>query len=546
MFVTTSVAQALAFASKVAIAMVIPQIASCVSIYSTRRAFQLSFFSSISNCLSLILDSRMWQHTNNIPVHSTKVGVRSWLVILISIFLYLVIVASDLLVFQLASKRTDWKFYRNSDLDLNFKATNVRMTNTFNLSAPLALVDEDGAVAAFRNRTYIPAEHYVYLNNTPERFMNTVEGYDTFENLWDVSNLTATPKYPEYSQGNFSCFSGQQIEAGQVSNGLPLTAITCYAPGTPSSSPYTPAIGFNKKSSLQVFQTDDGAHFTIMTSRQRDMQRINETGSLPSTTWDFLQSSTANFTLISNQVNGTTSPRNLSIAYDFLRHWRSSDYNSRVILGFYKIEKTMAYSVIPVYTYTYLVVDIIGLGRVQDPDDYYATPGLINFNYFSYNVQNLFVPGKKIKDEFIGIDEHQLYGPRSTSILTDNTPEHMIITMLDNPRPPTEVGAVEMVDGWPALLLIACSGGLSLLLYIYRLAHLLGTGSRLPFDPHLEVFHSALTGRNVSSVDSLLVKMQETDLVMVNGYAPEADTNKIGLVPKSMSILPFARDKVLR
>lgn len=252
-----------------------------------------------------------------------------------------------------------------------------------------------------------------------------------------------------------------------------------------------------------------------MTSRQRNRQRINETASTPNITWSFLKTATENYTLASVQLNQTTQALDLDNAFDFLSNWRKSDSNLNLILAYYKLEPAVLYDLIPTYTYTYKVFEIIGVGRNASNSNYFNVPGFITFNYYSYEVQNLFVPGKSIDEKYLGLDEHQIYGPRTTTVLTDHSPEHVIITMLDNPMTPIQVRTVEMVDGWPALLLIICSGALSFFLYFYRLIHLLGVGSHIPFDPHLEIFHSALTGYNTNPANSLLFKMQETDLVMV-------------------------------
>lgn len=253
MFVTTAVGQALAFASKMATAMVIPLLASCISIYSTRRAFQVTFFSSITNCINLVADSRLWIHRNSLPTHSRHVSIRSWLVTAMAILLYGIIVASDLLVFQLASKHMAWKYSPGNTLDLNFRTTSVTSSSRVTLTAPLALVDAGESNAVFGNQTYIPSEPYVYLNSTPHR--STVFSVDggTFEDLWDVFNVTATPKYPKYVNGTFSCYSGQQLQLGQVRTGNAQNFVTCIAPDTPGDRPYYPSIGFNKKSVVQGF-----------------------------------------------------------------------------------------------------------------------------------------------------------------------------------------------------------------------------------------------------------------------------------------------------
>lgn len=544
MFVNTSAAQALAFASKVATAMVIPQVASFISLYSTRKAIQIAFFSSISNCVSVFLDTRAWQHSRNIPKFRTRVSGISWLVILLSILLYGVIVASDLLVFQLARRRTDWKAHRDDGFNLTFQTTTAPITEDFSVNVPLALTDSNESITAFKNKTYVPAERYEYFNFTPDRSKTLSAEGVKYEILYDVPRVKAPNKLAP--NNSFICLCGQQVETTQVANGLPLVSLNCFNDDSQESAPYYPSIGFNKQSNLLAYQGDDGAHFSLMTSKQRDKQRINETGELPTTTRLFLDTSTENFTLISVQLNGTSADLDVDAAFDYLKQWRNGTTNYPMILTYYQIQEGLAYGTIPTYTYNYLIFEIIGLAGNQSLADYYAVPGLIYFNYISYSSQNIFVPGKEIKSEYLGIDANNTFGPRTTSILTDLSPEHIIIAMLANPQRPIQYSAVEMVDAWPAVILIIASGGLSLLLFIYRLAHQVGFSSRIPFDPHLELFHSAVNDMRSRSVDSLLVKMQDTDLVMVNGYCPDIDGNKIGLMPKYTNMLPLADEKLFR
>lgn len=204
--------------------MVIPQVANFISIYSPRKAIQLTFFSSISNCISSILDSRSWQHTRNIPKFNTRVSGLSWLTIFLSLLFWLVILVSDLLVFQLAKRETSWIEYPNAHFDFKFNVSSSRISPTFNVSAPLALIDTSESIRAFKNNTYIPTEYYEYVNFQPLRVV-TVNGNDadeTYEIIYDVSNVTVHSKV----LGDFSCHCGQQIEKNQVNNGLLLLFLT--------------------------------------------------------------------------------------------------------------------------------------------------------------------------------------------------------------------------------------------------------------------------------------------------------------------------------
>lgn len=541
MFVSSTVAQALAFASKIATAMVIPQLAHFLSIYSPRKAIQLTYFSSISNCIGTLLEARSWQHTRNIPKFSTRVSLKSWLMIFMSLLLWLVILVSDLLVFQLARRHYSWIEYPNADIANNFNVASSPLTPTFNVSAPLALVDTEESLRAFKNNTYIPTEYYEYVNFKPLRVVSFYE--TTYEMLYDVPNATVKGKTPE--QGEFNCLCGQQVDTVQVRSGLPYTLLLCmnsdYSP-----PPYNPSIGFNKATNVLAYQGDDGAHFSLLTSKVRDNQRINETDNYPTTTKKLLDETVSNHTLISMQLNGTSYELDLDYAFEYLAQWRYASDNLKVILAYYRIDKDYAYGRIPRYTYNYLIFEIIGLVKELYPGDTFSAPGIINYNYMSYSSQNIFVPGKQIDSKYLGIDPDNKYGPRSTSILTNESPEHIVISMLSKPQRPIMVKSIEMIDALPALLLIISAGGLSLFLFIYRLLHQFGLGSRIPFDPYLELFHCAVNNQSTSTANSLLIKMQETDLIMVNGYSPDFDGNKLGLVSRRVNILPFANEKVFK
>lgn len=542
MFVTTTTAQALAFVSKIATAMIIPQIAAYISFYSARKALQLSFFSSISNFLSVLMDTRTWKHRKNIPAFATKVTILSWFTIVLSLLLYGTIVASDVLVFQLARRRNDWKFYPNNDLNLTFEATTAKISDQFNASAPWALVDQEHSKATFGNNTYIPAESYNYVQMVPNRTI--IEGSTEFFD--SVKRVVFTDR--RLVSSDYTCFCSHQVDARQVAEGIPLIAVVCESDSVPASVPYSPSIGFNKRTNVLAYQGNDGAHFSFMTSKQRNRYIINETTDFPRTTRNYLDDFMEDYNLIGQQQGGVpVDDISLYGAMMYLSSWRNSNSNREVILTYYKIDDDMKYGKIPVYTYSYVIVEIIGMGRIlEKSNDDFAAPGLIMFNYITYTSQDIFVPNKRIQSKYLGIDKERISGARSTSILTDESPEHVIITMLDDPQQPILVQSVEMVDAWPAVLLIIISGIIALIFFGLRFVHKINSNSRHSFDPRLEIFHSALFNWKGNPADSLLTKMQETDLVMANGYSPDIDGNKIGLVSKDADIETFAKNKVYK
>lgn len=546
MFVTTSVAQALAFASKVATAMVIPQIASFISIFSARKAIQISFFSSISNCISLLFETRSWQPIRNIPKFHAKVSVKSWITIFLAIVLYAAIVISDLLVFQLAKRDTGWRYYPNSDIDLDFKLETVKAGNSFNVNAPLALVNDRESLSAFRNNSYIPAEFYQYSNMTPIRRVRTDENNSSYEVVYDTPFVNSTNN--GLTAANFTCMCGQQVRELQVSFGTPLTYLSCDSDLVPQHDPFPSSIGANRERSFIAYQGDDGAHFTFLSSKQRDRQRLNETSIYPTAAFTYLNKTVQNFTLIGQQQNRTAVPLDIDRAFSYLSIWNLGThlYDYGVIFTYYKIDKSIKFGKVPVYTYTYLIVEIIGIGTIRKQIDPYAIPGLFYFNYILYTAQNVVVPGKRINPQYLGIDANGAYGPKSAHIITDEPPEHVIIAMLESSQKPILVESVELVDAWPALLLIISAGVVSFLFYVLTIAHRVGSSSTVSFDPRVEIFHSALDNWKTNTADSLVIKMQETDLVMVDGYSPDVDGNKIGLVSRETTILPFDKDKIYK
>lgn len=557
MFVSPTTAQRLSFASKIATGLVIPQIASFMSLYSAQMALQIAFFSSPTGTMAVLLDARFWRHAKFVPNFTTKVTSRTWITIITTAMLWAVILTSDLLVFQLAKRQPMWRAHSHSKaMDPGFNTTSLRIATDFSVVVPSVLINSTEASNVFGNKTYFPGEYYEYLTMSSLKRVQHTNVTDTktnstysYELVYDVENVTAANSNADGE--NFTCNCAQKVSQSQVSLGLPVVWLNCHNNDTPTDDPYTPSVGFNNPTNVLAYQGIDGAHFSFMTGMQRDRQVFNEgNNTSPIKTFEYLNSSTTNYTLISQQINGSSTEVDLDAASAFLSQWKNGTENYDVILMYHKIENELLYDRIPKTTLRYLIIQLTALAGTQDPDAYtsdpYSVAPLVYFKFISYYVQNVKVPGKSIDPRYLGIDANFAYGPRSTSILTDLSPEHVIISMLKNPLRPTLVKYSEQMDPWPALILIIASLSLCFVLYMcqlyFRLSMSLAgsrSGIKIPFDPVLELFHSALDNFNHRTVDSLLLKIQDTDLIMINGYVPDLRANKIGLFPDRTVVLPL-------
>ena len=545
MFVSPTVAQALAFASKVAISMVIPQIAAFLTIFSPRKALQLTFFSSITNCITSLLDTRIWQHTRYTPKFPIRVSGLSWLTIFLSLTLWLLILGSDVFLFQLSKRHIKWIEYSTSDISFNFTVASFPMNPTFNISAPLALVEQTEGMKVFGNNTYIPSVNYEYSNYIPTQTTIYTSDNQTYQNIYDNPEIYASDPNVTNTSLIFKCRCGQEFRKSQVSNGVPQSIVDCKNGDTPNTYPYYPSIGFYQSTNVLAYQGYKGAYFNFMTSKQRDSQIIEEISTYPNTTRSHLEQSVKNYTLVSLQLNGTSANLSLDLAFEFLSKWQTLDSDLSITLIYYKIDYDEAYGIVPRYTYDYLLFEIVGTKKLvpQAQTNDYKMTALILFNYISYSVQNVFVPKRKINPQYLGIDELKAFGPRSTLIRTSQSPEHVMIAMLKDLPRPILVKSIETIDAMPALISIGIAAGISLVLLSIRFMYHIFSSTTIPFDPYLELFHCAVDDQSHRTMDNLLVKLQDTDLIMVHGYCPDIDGNKIGLVSRKIIILPFASDK---
>lgn len=537
MYVPANRGQLLAFAAKVAEAMIIPQLTAFISIYSTRRAIQVGFFSSFSNVFSILTDPRSWTHVRRIPKLSTTISATSWIVIWTSLILWLSILVSDLLVFQLSPTRYQFTF--SPDFELKFKSnvTEVPGSGSTTLRAPTALLSTTEAIWDFKNSTYIPFETYRYLHQEPRRLRPA------------ISNGTDTIVDFEVPAANsYTCYATQQMRDDYAANGVAGTQVSCSTNGYPVSEYFPPTIGFNKAAQVQAYQGLDGAYFSVMSPKQRIVSILGEKTKYPVTVERQLNQLTQGYTLISQYVNSNSFFEDVKSGLDTLVPWTTSSDIHTVSFLYYNITEDTAYDREPRFTYNYISIQVKAVGynynaSTSDTFERYMIPGAIYFSYLTYSSRNIHVPDAMIDPRYLS-NFGDMNGLLSPIIQTDLPDEHIIIAMLDHPQTPLRVKVVLMMSAWPAVLLIAFSGGVALFLFLLVRVYRLFGGKVHHFDAYLEICHKAVDDSQHRSADSLIVKMQDTDLIMVDGFCPRANGNKMGLVPASLEIVTLDKKKV--
>lgn len=538
MYVPTNLGQLLAFAAKVAEALIIPQLTAYISLYSSRRAIQIGFFSSLGNVVSILTDPRSWTHKRNIPVLPTYISITSWSLMVASMCLWLMINVSDLLVFQLSPTKNIYTFKLDSSLNTSFLASEVTAgpgstsnTSDANLYAPTVLLNTTAAELAFQNNTYIPSENYSYLNDTPQ----------VFENVSDYTFISEN--YVNGSDG-YSYLTGQLSSFETALYAYPGNYAICSNNSLLDDVANPIKVGFNKASLVQAYQVDDDAYFAITSTKQRVSQSYKESTKRPKTLKGNLDVLTLNYTQINQFINETSTDLNMTEAYEYLSGWKTTADTLTFSALYYEITTDIPYDKTPRYTINYLVVGVWIVGSQASSGDTstnnyarYLSAGHTYYTYFEYTSRNVHVKNATINPKYLPD------GRVSPIIITDASDEQMILAMLKDPKPPLLVQQVSMMDAWPAVILIFGSLGVSFVLFLLvRVHHVIGGRARgvlQHFDAYLEICHKAVDDFQHHSADNLLVKMQETDLVMVDGYCPASGGNKIGLVPRNLEMVPF-------
>lgn len=537
MYVPADSGQLLAFAAKVTEAMIVPQLTAFISIYSTRRAIQVGFFSSFSNVFSILTDPRSWTHVRRIPRLSTTISATSWIVIWTSLILWLSILLSDLLVFQLSPTKNQFTFTPDPELKFKSNVTEIKVSDTLTLKAPTALLSSTEAIWDFKNSTYVPYENYQYLRQKPRRLRPA------------ISNGTDAIVDSEIPAANsYTCYATQQMRDVYAANGVAGTQVSCSTSGYPLPEYFPPTMGFNKAAQVQAYQGLEGAYFSVMSPKQRIVNVLGEKTKYPVTVERQLNELTQGYTLISQYVGSESFIDDAKYGIDSLVPWTTSSDIHTVSFLYYNITEDKAYDRVPRFTYNYISIHIKAIGynyniSTSDTFERYMIPGAIYFSYLTYSSRNIYVQGATIDPRYLS-NFGDMNGMLSPIIQTDLPDEHIIIAMLEHPQTPSRVKVVLMMNAWPAVLLIASSGGVALLLFLLVRVYRLFGGKVHHFDPYLEICHKAVDDYQHRSADSLIVKMQDSDLIMVDGFCPRANGNKMGLVPESLEIVPLHKKGV--
>lgn len=506
MFVPLAVGQALAFAAKVSTAMVIPQIVYFTSIHFPREALQISFFSSLSNCISVICDLRSW-----LPDHAQRDrklwSVRTTFIIVMSLLLWLTMLVSDLLVFQFAQTRVEWRAYPATQLDLNFKPSSSSRLSSTQHQIPAALINPTAQFNAFQNRTYIPGNEYQYLAHVPQPIFSK-DNKSPF--VQDMSPGVARISIDQEQQ----CVGGQMLDSAD--HGEVGASISC---PVDSIAAVPLVFGFNKKSLVRGLQTVEGAYFQFTTSKQRDVQYYKEPDMGLARTKALLTAIGESYALVALATDQQMSAEmNAKVALDYLGGWKDITSHRRVEFLYYTLESDRLFDRVPRHTYNYLLVGVS------------ITPlGSVTFSTMSYTVRNIFAPGSEINPLYLT----GALGIKTADIVTDVSEEHAMLTLLQDPKTPLQIKSVTTIDARPAIIVTILSIGISLVFYSMSTIHRIFQRSSLPFNPYLEGFHKALESPRHDSLDGLMSKIQDADLVMVNGCETGFGKRRIGLIPSS-------------
>lgn len=525
-YVTDTTAQLLAFCAKVATAMIIPIGAKFISVFSTRRAFQITYFSSLANLFSLLLDGRLWKHRKDIPKTRTRVSIKSFFFIILAILLWALITVGDLLVFQLPKRQDTFVFTPHVKLEMNFRDSAFALNDTTSAFAPAVLLNSTEANLKFGDNFFLPQEPLEYANNPVVRYpANPALGY--------IENIVPYPDTKITYQGrNLTCRSYFQVDNSSAEVGVPLSSVLCQTSPNftiKASDWYNPTLSSNKPRSIVAFDTDDGARIDIKTIVKRGHQVFFAGTSLTQPMY-FVRNLTDGFDRISVQVNGTSEDPNFD-TWSYLGQFQEQGQTGVFTqLSLRQTSDSLGDFTTNQNEFIYLTTRVVGTNDTSG----FASPNSIVVSYVQFNFKHILVPQGKIKDQYVNFD----VVPRSLFMQTDLPDGHIVLSLLDHPQQPTLVTVVVKIDAVPAILLIGLGLAISLILFIARIMYEYFQKQKHSFEPRLELFHFALKDPALDSSRSLLRKIQDTDLVMADGFCPEIGHNQIGLVKRQITILP--------
>lgn len=526
-YVTDTTAQLLAFCAKVATAMMIPIGAKLISIFSTRRAFQLAYFSSLANLFSLLLDGRLWKHRKDVPKTRVGVSIKSYFFIMMAILLWALITVGDLLVFQLPKRQNTFVFTPHVKLDMNFRDSAFALNDTTSAFAPAVLINSTEADLKFGDNFFLPQEPLEYTSNPVVRYpANPALGF--------IENIVPYPDTKVTFQGkNLTCRSYFQVDNSSAEVGVPLSSVLCQTSPNftiKATDWYNPTLTSNKPRSVVAFDTEDGARIDVKTIVKRGHQ-VFTAGTSLTQPMDFVGNLTNGYDCISVQVNGTSEDPKFD-TWSYLDQFQEQGKTGVFTQLFLRqTSDSLGDFTTHQNEFIYLTTRVVGTNDTSG----FASPNSTVVSFVQFNFKHILIPGGKIKDQFVNFD----VVPRSLFMQTDLPDGHIVLALLDRPQLPTLVTVVAKIDAIPAILLIGFGLAISLILFISRIMyeHFIQK-QKNSFEPRLELFHFALKDPAIDSSRSLLRKIQDTDLVMADGFCPETGHNQVGLVKRNVTILP--------
>lgn len=530
-FVSANTAQIASFAAKVVVGLTVPQLASLISFFSTPKALVFFFFGDFESISSLLFDIRWLPSVRKYRSKDKHITSGTWITVFLALAFAAAVLVTDLLLFQLAARKDGYTF-KHTTTELNFTDSTVQLGEGL-YAYPDVLDSNSSAQAVFGNNVYASNDGGLYMDyKTSQRADFTMDG----------------PQGEIKAEGEISgiprCTVVHEVTSLNVRGASSPVMVKCFfdTPETRGSGIFYDSIatyGTNGQKIVSFFETKEGANYLFVEAVQRvyeHVQTFNGTSGV-----DVLNNKIKGFAdegyVMENAIiqgRAINITNNTKSVMELIKQAGDQALSNNFIFGttaflHSKTDLSYKFGKYPVYTKKFIIWGTF-LGV-----DFFDGEGQGNYYSYSYDTRQYFVKDRGIRDGLIGLNvTGMIFAPQSPQFSTDRTDDEIVLATLGEPNPPLLVIDTEMIDIFPALIVIGICG---FFVICANIAHFVGRSKidkGQSFDVYRETLVRAL--HNLTGFNAWLIpaKLEKTDhIVMTRGISSATNKYQVGLVKRS-------------
>lgn len=527
-FVSANTAQIASFAAKIVVGLTVPQLASLISFFSTPKALIFFFFGDFESISSLVFDIRWFPFVRKYRSKDKHLTLGTWATVLLALTFASAVLVTDLLLFQLAARKDGYTF-KHTTTKLNFSDANVQLGRGF-YAYPNVLDSNSSAQAVFGNNVYASNNGGMYMNyKTSQKADFTMDGPEGL--IKAEGEISGIPR----------CTVVHEVTSLNVRGASSPVMVKCFfdSPETKGSGIFYDSIatyGTTGQKTVSFFETKEGANYLFVEAVQR--------------VYDYVQTfnGTSGVDVLNNKIKGFTEEgyvmenaiiqgrainlaNNTKSVMDLIKQAGNQALSNNFIFGttaflHSKTDLSYKYGKYPVYTKKFIIWGTF-LGV-----DFFDGEGQGNYYSYSYDTRQYFVKDKGIRDGLIGLNvTGMIFAPQSPQFSTDRTDDEIVLATLGDPNPPLVVIDTEMIDIFPALIVI---GICSVFVICANIANFVGRSKIYKgqsFDVSRETLVRALHSLTGFNAWLIPAKLEMTDhIVMTQGISTATNKYQVRLV----------------